>query len=237
MTPIVELVLLTILAGAAIPAGGALASIEHVRDAWIRTELRHFVVAFGGGALFSAVALVLLPEGTARLGIGASVTAFLAGGLAFWGLQELLDRSRSSASQLVAMLSDFVPEVIALGATVATGGEGALLLASLIALQNVPEGFNAFRELHGGGLSTRRILLGFVACALAGPVLGALGYGVLAERTWFLGWLQVFASAGILYLVFEDVAPQAKLKRSHLPALGAVLGFLLGLFGKLLEGA
>ncbi len=236
MTPILELILLTGIAGAAIPLGGLLASFEHIRSDWLRSEVRHTVIAFGGGALISAVALVLVPEGTARLSTGASVTAFAAGGIGFWLLQTLLDRSRSSASQCVAMLSDFVPEVIALGATIASGGTGAVLLASIIALQNVPEGFNAYRELRDGGLARKPILALFTACAIAGPLLGALGYAVLADHTVLLGWMQVSAAAGILYLVFEDVAPQAKLENSALPPLGAVLGFMLGLLGSLLEG-
>lgn len=236
MPPIVQLLVLTAVAGAAIPLGAFVASFEHIRSDWLRTEFRHFVIAFGGGALVSAVALVLIPEGTKPLVIWESVTAFAAGGLGFWGLQVLLNRSQSSATQLVAMLSDFVPEVIALGATIATGGSGAILLTSIIALQNLPEGFNSYRELREGGLPQRRILIWFAIAALLGPLLGAFGFWMLADQPRILGWMQVFAASGIMYLVFEDIAPQAKLKNSSLPALGAVLGFLLGLIGKLLEG-
>jgi ZIP family zinc transporter len=41
-----------------------------------------------------------------------------------------------------------------------------------------------------------------------------------------------FAGGGILYLVFQDIAPQAKLQRHWIPALGAVIGFLFGVMGK-----
>jgi|TARA_B110000037_G_scaffold222744_1_gene299239 ZIP family zinc transporter len=41
--------------------------------------------------------------------------------------------------------------------------------------------------------------------------------------------LLLFAAGGILYVVFQDIAPQAKLKKHWLPSLGAVLGFALGL--------
>ncbi|WP_145076681.1 ZIP family metal transporter [Aureliella helgolandensis] len=235
MAPIVELLVLTAFAGAAIPIGGFLASWEHIHSDWLRSEFRHLVIAFGGGALFSAIALVLIPEGTRHLPVWESVAAFAAGGVGFWLLQVLLNRSKSSASQLVAMLSDFIPEVIALGATIAAGGAGAVLLASIIALQNLPEGFNSYRELRHGGLPKRRILIWFTVAAMLGPLLGVLGFWMLADQLRLLGWMQVFAAAGIMYLVFEDVAPQAKLKNSSLPALGAVLGFLLGLVGKLLE--
>ena len=45
-----------------------------------------------------------------------------------------------------------------------------------------------------------------------------------------------FASGGILYLVFQDIAPQSKMNRHWLPALGAVLGFTIGMVGKQLLG-
>lgn len=236
MEPITQLVLLTAIAGAAIPIGGFIASIESIRPRWLEEEFRHSVIAFGGGALISAVALVLVPEGIKTIATWEAVTAFAAGGIGFWGLQVLLDRSQSSASQLVAMLSDFIPEVIALGAVIASGETGALLLAAIIALQNMPEGFNSFRELHKGGMKKQRILFWFVIAAALGPALGAFGYFLLSDQPRVLGWMQVFAAAGILYLVFEDIAPHAKLKNSTLPPLGAVLGFSVGLIGKLLEG-
>jgi ZIP family zinc transporter len=58
-----EALILSFLAGVATPAGGAPASIEHIRPLWLEKELRHTVIAFGGGALMAAVALVLVPEG------------------------------------------------------------------------------------------------------------------------------------------------------------------------------
>jgi ZIP family zinc transporter len=44
----------------------------------------------------------------------------------------------------------------------------------------------------------------------------------------------LFAAGGILYLTFEDIAPQAHLARRWAPALGAVAGFMLGLLGQML---
>jgi ZIP family zinc transporter len=44
----------------------------------------------------------------------------------------------------------------------------------------------------------------------------------------------IFAAGGILYLTFQDIAPQAKLQKHWGPPLGAVAGFLLGLIGQLL---
>ncbi len=61
--------LLTLLAGVAIPIGGGLGAFENIRRDWLKNELRHGVMAFGGGALLAAVALVLVPEGSKDLPI------------------------------------------------------------------------------------------------------------------------------------------------------------------------
>ena len=57
------LLLWTALAGACIPIGALLARIERICPQWLEEELRHFIVAFGGGILVGAVALVLVPGG------------------------------------------------------------------------------------------------------------------------------------------------------------------------------
>ncbi len=44
----------------------------------------------------------------------------------------------------------------------------------------------------------------------------------------------MFAGGGILYLLFEDVAPQMPLERHWAPPLGAVAGCGLGLAGHLI---
>lgn len=44
-------------------------------------------------------------------------------------------------------------------------------------------------------------------------------------------------AVGILYLTFQDIAPQSRLERHWAPPLGAVLGFALALVGQLLLAA
>lgn len=232
MDPVTQLLLLGLAAGAAIPVGGWLAKCENIHPKWLETELRHFIVAFGGGALISAVALVLVPEGIIDMPIWAIALSMAGGGLAFMWIDVLLARSNTPGSQLAAMMSDFLPEAIALGAFIADGRSG-ILLAFLIAIQNVPEGFNAFRELFEK-MSARKILTVFALLALLGPLCTSLGYFFLADYEVALRCLMLIASGGILYLVFQDIAPQARLRRHWLPPMGAVLGFLLGLLGHVL---
>jgi ZIP family zinc transporter len=86
----------------------------------------------------------------------------------------------------------------------------------------LPEGFNAYREMIGSPkISRRSIFFVFIIAALVGPLAAFAGLVFLAEHKALLGGITLFASGSILYLVFQDVAPQAKLERHWGPALGA----------------
>ncbi len=235
MHPVLQVLLLGLAAGAAIPVGGWLAKCENIHPKWLETELRHFIVAFGGGALISAVALVLVPEGIKDMSIWSVSASISIGAAAFMGLDIWLAKIDSPSSQLAAMMADFLPEALALGAFMADGKPG-LLLAFLIALQNLPEGFNAFRELKEK-LNPRKILTTFLLLALLGPACAAAGYLLLTDFKMLLKSILLFASGGILYLVFQDIAPQARMETRWLPPTGAVAGFLLGLVGHLISEA
>ena len=230
-----ELLLYTVLAGACIPLGAVLARVERIRPQWLEEEFRHFVIAFGGGVLVGAVALVLVPEGGDWLPHPAAATAaLLLGGLAFMGLDRTLARRRQAAPQFSAMAADFLPESLALGGMFAANADGAVLLALLIGLQNLPEGFNAWRELAAGHLCAAKALLLMLGLAALGPVCGVLGWFWLADYRAAVGALLLFAAGGILYLTFQDIAPQSRLERHWAPPLGAVLGFALALLADFL---
>lgn len=217
------------------PLGALLACVDKFYPTWLNSEERHGIMAFGGGALISAVALVLVPEGCAGTSVLLAGLSFAAGGIAFLGIDVLLSKTKSPAGQLAAMLSDFIPEAMALGAAFASGSPAGTLLAGLIAIQNLPEGFNAFREMTASGsLSVAKVLWSFSAMALLGPVAGLVGYFWLSQHEEVLACLMLFASGGILYLVFQDIAPEARMEQRWSPALGAVAGFSLGMIGNML---
>ncbi|MCC1480546.1 ZIP family metal transporter [Roseibaca sp. Y0-43] len=231
-------VALTLGAGLTMPLGAALGRWQSLRPNWMETEFRHGVIAFGGGALLAAVALVLVPEGVRHLSPLAACAVLLAGALSFMALDVMLARKGTPASQLVAMLADYLPEALALGATLASDGKAAPLLALIIAMQNLPEGFNAYRELaEHTGKPPKKLVASFALVALLGPVLGLAGFFLFAQATVLVGAIMLFAAGGILYLLFQDIAPQVRLDNHWGPPLGAVLGFMLGLAGQMLIGA
>jgi ZIP family zinc transporter len=232
---LLELVLWTTLAGACIPAGASLARVERIRPSWLENEFRHFVIAFGGGVLVGAVALVLVPEGARHLPDPLATTALLlTGGAAFMLLDRNQARRRHATPQFAAMAADYLPESLALGGMFAANAEGAVLLALLIGLQNLPEGFNAWRELTSASGKRQGAFALMLGVALLGPVCGLAGWFLLVDHGHVLGGIMLFAAGGILYATFQDIAPQSRLENQWAPPLGAVLGFALALAGHLL---
>lgn len=228
--------LLSWLAGVTAFVGGVFAGLEGSAETEGKRELTHGIVAFGGGLLVAAVAFALAPEGMQSLSPVALAVTFCAGGVAFCGLDAYLAKRGGSKAQFMAMLMDFVPEAIALGALFARDRNAAILLALFIAAQNLPEGFNSFREITANRVSARSALIGLLAISLLGPVAACGGYLFLQEAEALTAGIMSFAAGGILYLIFNDIAPQARMQRHWVPALGAVLGFTAGMLGKQLLG-
>ncbi len=239
MDPLLLMLFFTTACGACIPLGGWLARIERIRPRWLEEELRHSVIAFGGGVLVAVVALVLVPEGTRYVESPvAIVITFLAGGVVFMLLERYLSARQQQLPQTFAMLLDFIPESLAMGAMFALGSPSAPLLAVLIGLQNLPEGFNAYRELFVmAGYRAGITLALMTAMILPGPLAGWAGWMLGADYPVAVGAVMLFSAGGILYLIFQDIAPQSRLERHWAPTLGAVLGFSFALLANMLVAA
>ena len=233
MDELTRIIVYTLCAGACIPLGGMIASIERIRPRWLEHELRHFVIAFGGGILVAAVALILVPEGNRYVNHSLlGVTILLCGGACFFFLEQFLGTRRREKPQLTAMLLDYIPESLALGGAFAIGSRSAPLLALFIGLQNIPEGFNAYRELRSMNRFGRWRIIGFMFLLVPlGPLIAIMGWTWLDRNVLMLGATMLFASGGILYLIFQDIAPQSHMTRHWLPSLGAVLGFATAMLG------
>ncbi|WP_017443750.1 ZIP family metal transporter [Gayadomonas joobiniege] len=235
MNELIQILIYTSLAGICIPFGGWLASIEHLQPKWLEDELRHFIIALGGGILVGAVAFVLVPEGHHKMPHPMLTPGLiLAGGGVFLLLERYLANHQAAAPQLIGTLLDYLPEAVALGGLIALHAPTALTVAILIGLQNLPEGFNAYRELLAVNHKKKTTLIWMCGLALLGPICGLLGFYVLADFPVILGVLMLVASGGILYLIFQDIAPQIKLNHHWLPGLGGVFGFCIAFLAKIL---
>lgn len=237
MSDTLTIILLTALAGSCIPIGAFLACHEKIQNRWLELEFRHFVIAFGGGILLGATTLVLIPEGSNYIEPESlTVAVILAGGVCFFLLERYLGLKRRENPQLMGMILDYIPEAIALGGLVATQSPTALLLAVLIGLQNLPEGFNSYKELQANKVKNTTIFSYMFILVFVGPAAGLAGFYWLSDYQSLLGFIMLFAAGGILYLIFQDIAPQSRLEKHWAPPLGAVFGFCLTLYGQQLLG-
>jgi len=236
MAQLLTILIISWLAGAAAFVGGIIARLESSEETETKREIIHGVIAFGGGILVSAVAFALVPEGIAVLGPFSLTIVFCSGGILFCILDAVLSRHGGMKAQFMAMLMDFLPEAIALGAVFKHDHQLGLLLAGFIGAQNLPEGFNAFREFLSSGVKPSRALAALLLASLLGPLAACAGFFLLQDQAKLTAGIMTFAGGGILYLIFQDIAPQSPMRRHWTPPLGAVLGFVVGILGKKLIG-
>jgi ZIP family zinc transporter len=183
----------------------------------------------------AAVGLVLVPEGMRVLSLAPMVVFFFAGAITFFFIDRYLEKKGGTIAQLLGMLSDFVPESIAMGAVFAQNSKLGILLAIIIGIQNFPESFNAYLDMKCN-YTTKRCLFIFFLLSFTGAISALGGYYFLAGMPMTIGALMVFSGGGVIYLIFQDIAPMSRLEKSWIPALGASFGFLVGMVGvKILE--
>ena len=157
------------------------------------------------------------------------------------GLQEgLPSKSKRSTLLLSAIILHNIPEGIAVGLafTLAIGqGDAFSMYASAVALaigigvHNFPEGATVALLFRQEGLSTfRSFLLG----CLSGAVDFVFAIGTIFLAVWLLPampWLLAFAAGAMMFVVVEELIPEAHLgKHSHVGTVSVMAGFLLMMF-------
>ena len=231
-----KLILFSGFAGATVFIGGLLANLfdHHVKDSPVKYEIVHTLMSFGAGIILSAIALVLVPKGMEALSIWGVIGSFSLGAILFMLIDKRLAKSGDQQATLLAMMMDFIPESIALGALFAIEPQMALLLAVFIGLQNLPESFNSFRDLVQSGFSVKKTLVIFFILSFFGIISALVGHFLLRPHPDLTAHLMVFASGGILYLLIQDIIPESKLDSNYMTSLGATLGFLIGIAGEMI---
>lgn len=228
---LIELMFFSLLAGSTVFLGALSAyyfdkKISHKK---LKHKIETLSMALGIGIMISAISLVLIPEGIKEVdAIDTSIFFFL-GTIVFYLFDKVLEKIKSNFSQLYAMLLDFIPESIALGTMFILNHTIAIVLSILIALQNFPESFNAFFELKKKNLAVKTVLQLFFVLSFFGLVFSLIGYFFLYKNQVIISNLMLFASGGMLYLIFKDIVPSLKLKSSELSVLFINIGFFIGL--------
>ena len=122
-----------------------------------------------------------------------------------------------------------VPEGMAVGLAfaLAAGGEGfagAAALALGIGIQNFPEGAAISLPLRQEGRSRLRAFTAGMLSGVVEPLFGVAVVLAAAGAVPVMPWLLSFAAGAMLYVVVEELVPQA---HSRAGTCGFVLGFLV----------
>src|SRR2546425_2498593 len=229
MDPIIAVIAYTAFTGITNVDGGLLGRFEPLRHRRFRTGLLRGMVAFGGGTMLAAVALVLLPQGLAGMGGVSAALVLATGAVVFLLVDEGIERRGGPGAQFVAMVMDFIPGSLALGAVFGTGGALGPVLAVLLSMNNVPQGFNSYKELREKHWSPSRILGAIAVTIPIGVASGLIGLFFLPAHPVVLAGLYVFSSGGLLYLMMHDIFPVAHQRKHWWPTMLGVLGFLAGI--------
>lgn len=135
---------------------------------------------------------------------------------------------------VLAVTMHNIPEGMAVGLTFGLAGEGvaslsaALVLALGMGIQNFPEGAAISLPLKREGLSNGK---SFVYGALSGvvePLAGIVGVLMAGTMRSAMPWMLAFAAGAMIYVVVEELIPEAHLgEHSHVGTLGVMAGFLV----------
>lgn len=200
------------------------------------------ILGFAAGVMTAAsVWSLLLPsiDRAAALGLPEWLPAavgMLLGVVFLAVLDGLLPRLRQKGEQpswhtllMMAITLHNIPEGMAVGlaCALAASGEnpaGAAALALGIGIQNFPEGAAISLPLRQQGRSRSRAFLGGMLSGSVEPVFGCLVVLAASAAQAAMPWLLSFAAGAMLYVVVEELIPQA---HSRSGTCGFVIGFLV----------
>jgi ZIP family zinc transporter len=205
--------------------GGALVALVHEPS----PRLLAVVLAFASGAMMSALAFELVQEADHWADTAVIALGLFGGALTYLVLDTVVERSLGTAGVglLLGVLLDGIPENIALGGTLAVGGEaGGLALAAAIFAGNFPEALGGAAEM----LRTeprRRVLGIWFVTALATGVMVPLGFLLLDDVSGAVrGLTLAFAGGAVTAVLASTIMPEAYREGGRWVALATVAGFL-----------
>jgi ZIP family zinc transporter len=183
------------------------------------------VLAFGAGALISAVSFDLFAEGV-KEGGGAAVAGGLAvGGLTYWGASHALPDTGGTALALGAFL-DGIPEQTVLGIGIATGEGVSVGLLVAIFVSNLPEAIGSSTEMRAAGTRAATIRRLWLLVALICTAATVAGYAIADTVSGNVNAaVDGFAAGALLVMLIDSMIPDAVRKGGDVSGLVTVLGF------------
>ena len=202
------------------------------------SRLIGLVLAFGAGALISAVSFELAEEGIKVGGPAAVAIGLAAGGLTYFGLDRLVERADppradgvvagSSAGPALALgaVLDGIPEQLVLGIGLTTGEGVSVGLLVAVFVSNLPEAIGSATAMRAAGRSRGFIWRLWTGVAVVCVLATVAGYAI-GDVTGgpFKAAVNGFAAGALLVMLVDSMIPEASRQAGRTAGLATVLGF------------
>ena len=211
------------------------------------------IMAFGAGALISAVAYELVYE-SIKLGKGTGFGAlgFFAGAFTFFFSDMLIEkfgaRNRKSINavhssglvvpMVLAIILDGIPESIVIGLGIFEGGKVSLAMLVAVFISNLPEAIAGSSGMKAGGWSRPKIQILWFIIALICATATIAGFSLFSQASvQWLSFIQAFAGGAILMMLANTMMPESYEHGGKLAGVFTVLGFAVSVLVVVLENS
>ena len=221
------------LAASSLVVGVALALLR----AWPERQVG-LVLAFGAGALISAVSFELAEESFALGDQGVTALALGLGALTYYVADRFVSgrskrgrEGRNASPQAGTALAlgaflDGIPEQLVLGVGIASGDGVGIGLLVAIFVSNLPEAIGSASDMRRAGRPDRAILRIWIAVAVICALATVVGYAIAdAASDNFKAGIDGFAAGALLVMLVDSMIPEASREGGRAAGLLTVLGF------------
>jgi ZIP family zinc transporter len=188
------------------------------------------VLAFGAGALISAVSFDLAEEGAQVGGPGTVAIGLGLGAITYFVLDRTVEQraggSDAGTALALGAFLDGIPEQLVLGIGIAAGEGVSVGLLAAIFVSNLPEAIGSSTDMRAAGRHSRQVMRLWIAVAVICTAATVAGYAIADSTS---GDLQAaingFAAGALLVMLIDSMIPEAVRKGGRVSGLLTVLGF------------
>ena len=205
------------------------------------------VMAFGSGALISALSFELVEKAYQKGGIQFTVIGFLLGAFVYsvanfyvskYGAKHrkrsnILHKSNTDEfrnndwSIAIGALIDGIPESIVIGLSMIKGGAISIVMIAAVFVSNIPEGLSSSAGMRKNKKSWQYVLMIWVSIAVISAVCSSAAFLFLQDLNIRIIALIIASAAGaILAMIVDTMIPEAFAETHNFAGLITVIGFL-----------